>query len=42
MLSVQEIRFNCFLSLPKPRSTLLEKTTILVAFVTLELKSFGI
>jgi hypothetical protein len=42
MLSVQEIRFDYFLSLPKPHSTLLEKTTILAAFVTLELKSFEI
>jgi hypothetical protein len=35
LLSVQEIRFDYFLSLPKPRSTLLEKMTILAAFVTL-------
>jgi hypothetical protein len=42
LLSAQEIRFDYFLSLPKPRSTLLEKMTILAAFVALELKSFEI
>jgi len=40
MLSVQEIRFDSFLSLPKPRSTLPEKTTSIAAFMALELKFF--